>query len=231
MSSHGVAVSYARNYQRVAEIRLEVPTHIEQLYLTDHLMDVTRSMNPPFHGLQPPVLGVAGEIAGVPALQALMAASASVLMVAIRALPQYVRARSVVVKAKLEHGGRTVDLDITAANADEAVRMIEQALSGQTMSMAPQTPPEDASTTTVESTAEVEVPATEAGPGTFLSDVDGYSPEFKHEAVKTRLENPGQSTVSIARDLGVNARALEFWVWEHKARKREKRRQRPRKER
>lgn len=39
-----------------------------------------------------------------------------------------------------------------------------------------------------------------------------YSPEYKDEAVKIVLGNPGRSVASVARDLGIHEATLGNWV-------------------
>ncbi|MGQ4597216.1 IS3 family transposase [Nocardia sp. R6R-6] len=43
-----------------------------------------------------------------------------------------------------------------------------------------------------------------------------YSPEYKDEAVKMVLENPGRSIAAVARDLGINEGTLGNWVALHR---------------
>jgi transposase len=39
-----------------------------------------------------------------------------------------------------------------------------------------------------------------------------YSPEYKDEAVKMVLENPGRPIAAVARDLGIHEATLGNWV-------------------
>lgn len=39
-----------------------------------------------------------------------------------------------------------------------------------------------------------------------------YSPEYKDEAVKMVVENPGRSVAAVARDLGIHEGTLGNWV-------------------
>ena len=43
-------------------------------------------------------------------------------------------------------------------------------------------------------------------------------PDFKREAVRVVLENPDKSKAQIARELGIDPKALYGWMQEHRKR-------------
>ncbi|MEV6097228.1 hypothetical protein [Nocardia sp. NPDC051981] len=97
----------------------------DQGVLEDHLMMATPSA----------ALDYAGVLRGLPDVVPfveMIAASGSALMMAIKTLPEFVRSRrtDVTVGIKLGSGGSKAVV-ITAANADDAVRVIGQALAAE----------------------------------------------------------------------------------------------------